>query len=139
MIISVKLTVFFSDPFWVGTFEVVTGKSYKACKVTFGAEPRDDEVYAYVLKNFYKLNFSDEEKLTKKKVEKKENPKRIQRIIRKEVKERGASTKAQEVIKMQYEKNKVMRKKLSKEKKEERQKQLYEMKQKKRREKHKGH
>ena len=63
-------------------------------------------MYAYVLKNFYKLNFSDEEKLTKKKVEKKENPKRVQRIIRKEVKERGASTKAQEVIKRQYEKNK---------------------------------
>ena len=36
-------------------------------------------------------------------VHKKENPKRLQRAIRKEVKGNGASTKAQEIIKMQYE------------------------------------
>lgn len=139
MIISVKLTVFFNDPFWIGIFESYNDKSYKACKVTFGAEPRDDEVYDFLLKNYYKLNFSSEEKLDKKMVHKKENPKRVQRAIRKEVKGHGASTKAQEIIKMQYEENKAAHKKLSKEKKEEREKRLYELKQKKKKEKHKGH
>lgn len=28
------------------------------CKVTFGAEPKDYEVYDFVLKNYYRLRFS---------------------------------------------------------------------------------
>ena len=139
MMISVKLTVLFQEPFWVGIFEAFTEKSYKACKVTFGAEPRDDEVYSFILKSYYRLNFSDEVRVEKKKINKKENPKRIQRAVRKEVKQRGIGTKAQNVLKEQYEKNKIIHKKLSKEEKEEQAKKLYEMKQKKKKEKHKGH
>lgn len=139
MIISVELTVLFNDPFWIGIFEVFDNKSYRVCKVTFGAEPRDDEVFDFILRNYYSLKFSNNEKLDKKNVLKKENPKRLQREIKKKVKCKGASTKAQEIIKMQYEMNKADRKKLSKEKKEERERQLYEMKQKKKREKHRGH
>lgn len=137
--ISIKLTVLFGDPFWIGIFEAVTDKGYKACKITFGAEPRDDEVYGFILKNFYRLNFSEEKKVDKKKFHKKENPKRIQRAVRKEVKEHGIGTKAQEALKEQYEKNKVVRKTLSKKEKEEKEKRLFEMKQKKKKEKHKGH
>ena len=48
-------------------------------------------------------------------------------------------TKAQNIIKAQYEENKIERKKKSKAAKEERERVLYEIKQAKRKEKHKGH
>ena len=42
---SVKLTVFFEGPFWVGVFERVSEGKLTVCKVTFGAEPKDGEVW----------------------------------------------------------------------------------------------
>ena len=56
--VSGKLTVFFEEPFWVGVFERVSGGSLSVCKVTFGAEPKDYEIYEFVLKNYYRLRFS---------------------------------------------------------------------------------
>ena len=38
---GVTLTVYFDDPFWVGVFERMDGGKLSACKVTFGAEPKD--------------------------------------------------------------------------------------------------
>lgn len=38
---SGRLTVFFDDPFWVGVFMRVEDDRIAACKVMFGAEPRD--------------------------------------------------------------------------------------------------
>lgn len=45
MIISVKLTVLFNAPFWIGIFEIEEAEHYKVSKVTFGAEPKDAEVH----------------------------------------------------------------------------------------------
>lgn len=45
-----RLTVLFEAPFWVGIFERIEGNTLSVCKVTFGAEPKDYEVLAYVLK-----------------------------------------------------------------------------------------
>ena len=45
---KVTLTVYFDDPFWVGVFERVENGKLSACKVTFGAEPRDVEVLEFV-------------------------------------------------------------------------------------------
>ena len=56
--VSGKLTVFFEEPFWVGVFERVSEGKLSVCKVTFGAEPKDYEVYDFVLKNYYRLRFS---------------------------------------------------------------------------------
>ena len=42
---EIKLTVFFDDPFWVGVFERTDGGKLSVCKVTFGAEPKDYEVW----------------------------------------------------------------------------------------------
>lgn len=44
-----KLTVFFEKPFWVGVFERVEGEKLSVSKVTFGAEPKDYEIYAFIL------------------------------------------------------------------------------------------
>ena len=55
---SVKLTVFFEGPFWVGVFERVSEGKLTVCKVTFGAEPKDGEVWEFILKNYHRLSFS---------------------------------------------------------------------------------
>ena len=50
--ISGKLTIFFENPFWVGVFEKVIDKRLSVCKVVFGSEPKDYEVYDFVLKEY---------------------------------------------------------------------------------------
>ena len=52
------LTVFFENPFWVGVYERIDGDRYEVCKITFGAEPKDYEVWDFLLKNWSKLKFS---------------------------------------------------------------------------------
>ena len=53
-----KLTVFFEPPFWTGLIERETGDRYEVCRVIFGAEPSDAEVYVYVLDRYGSLKFS---------------------------------------------------------------------------------
>ncbi|MGN0143715.1 MAG: YjdF family protein [Clostridium sp.] len=143
MMNAIKLTILFDNPFWIGVFEKNQGKEYEVCKVTFGAEPKDVEVYDFVLKNYKRLRFKlikiDEDEYKSVKKVKKENPKRVQRMIRKEVQNKGIGTKAQNVLKAQHEENKIERKKKTKEERELEEKRLYEMKKNKRKEKHKGH
>ena len=73
---STKLTVFFEAPFWVGVFECIEKGKLSVCKVTFGAEPKDYEVWEYLLKNYSRLHFSPSvETVVKKEAV---NPKRFQ-------------------------------------------------------------
>ena len=140
MISQVKLTVLFNEPFWIGVFEIIEDAEYKVCKVTFGSEPRVDETLEFILKRFYSLNFSNpisEEKNTS--ALKKLNPKRMQRKIQQETASKGIGTKAQIALKLQHEQGKVERKKKSKEQKELEKQIKFDLKQKKRIEKHKGH
>lgn len=140
MISQINLTVLFSEPFWIGVFELTENEEYKVCKITFGSEPREDETFDFVLKNFYSLIFSSPISTDKNiLVEKKLNPKRIQRKIKKETSSTGIGTKAQIALKLQHEQYKVERKKKSKEQKELEEQRKFELKQKKRLEKHKGH
>ena len=52
MITYCTLTVFFEGPFWVGVYEREEGERYEACKITFGAEPRDCEVWDFLLRSW---------------------------------------------------------------------------------------
>lgn len=45
------LTVFFEAPFWVGVYERMDGERYEVCKITFGAEPKDYEVWEFLRKS----------------------------------------------------------------------------------------
>ena len=42
---STKLTVFFEAPFWIGVFERIERRKLSVCKVVFGAEPKDYQVW----------------------------------------------------------------------------------------------
>ena len=75
---SVKLKVFFEEPFWVGIFERIREDCVSVSKVTFGAEPKEYEVLAFLLENYDKLRFSPSVKTVVK--ETGSNPKRMQRI-----------------------------------------------------------
>ena len=134
--VSGRLTVFFEEPFWVGVFECISEEKLSVCKVTFGAEPKDYEVYEFVLKNYYRLRFSSVVATDVKETGR--NPKRIQREVRKQVQNIGISTKSQQALKLQQEQFKIERKTLSREQREAEKQRQIELKQQKRKEKHKG-
>ena len=134
--VSGKLTVFFEEPFWVGVFERVSEGNLSVCKVTFGAEPKDYEVYEFVLKNYYQLQFSPAVATGVKEASR--NPKRVQREVRKQVQNTGIGTKSQQALKLQQEQLKTERKIVSQEQWEAEKQRQFELKQQKRREKHRG-
>ena len=53
-----KLTVFFENPFWAGVFERIENGKLSVYKVTFGAEPKEYEIYEFILKCYNGLQFS---------------------------------------------------------------------------------
>ena len=132
-----KLTVFFEEPFWVGVFERIDDGKLSVAKVTFGAEPKDYEVQEYIQKYYASLKFSPAVDTVVKDM--KRNPKKMQREAKKQMQETGVGTKSQQALKLQQEQNKQERKKRSHQKKEAEKKRMFELKQQKKREKHKGH
>lgn len=135
--VSGKLTVYFEEPFWIGIFERIQNGSLSVAKVTFGAEPKDYEVYDFILKHYYSLKFSVSVEAVEK--ETKRNPKRLQREAKKQLEKSGVGTKAQQALKLQQEQNKQERKNKSRKQKEAEIQRMFELKQQKKKEKHKGH
>ena len=131
-----KLTVFFEGTFWVGVFEKIENGKLSAAKVTFGAEPKDYEVYEFILKHYYDLQFSPAVATVVK--ESKQNPKRKQRDIKKLLAKNGIGTKSQQALKLQLEQDKQERKIKSREQKLAEAERLFELKQQKKKEKHRG-
>ena len=131
-----KLTVYFEEPFWVGVFERIEDGKLSVAKATFGAEPKDYEVQEYIQKYYFSLKFSPAVETVVKDI--KRNPKRMQREAKKMFKN-GIGTKSQQALKLQQEQNKQERKERSRRKKEAQEQRMFELKQQKKREKHKGH
>ena len=132
---SVKLTVYFEEPFWIGVFERIEDGKLSVAKVTFGAEPKDYEVQEYIRKLYSSLKFSPAVDTVVKDM--KRNPKRMQREAKKQMQETVIGTKSQQALKLQQEQNKQERKKRSHQRKEAEKKRMFELKQQKKREKHK--
>lgn len=136
--ISGKLTVLFEEPFWIGIFERQDDKKYEVCRVVFGAEPKEVEVYEFILERFFSLDFGSiklEKNVTKDKI----GYKRMQRKVKKEQEKESIGTKAQNALRLQYKERKQDRKNLAKARKEEEKERLFNLKQEKRKAKHKGH
>ncbi len=132
-----RLTVFFEDPFWVGVFERIENGRLSAAKVTFGAEPKEPELLAYLLQNYYRLQFSPAVETVIKPEHR--NPKRTQREARRQTAQTGTGTKSQQALKLQQEQNKQVRKCRSRAQKQAEAERLYALKRQQKREKHKGH
>lgn len=131
------LTVFFDEPFWVGVFELTENGRLSAAKVTFGAEPKDSEILEFIMKHYCELKFSPAVEVKTKHTA--DNPKRRQRNARKELAGTGIGTKSQQALKLMQEQNKTERRQLTKEQRDEEKQRQFELRQQKRREKHKGH
>ena len=135
--IESKLTIYFEEPFWAGVFERIDNGKLSVCKVTFGAEPTDAQVWEFVLSNYRRLQFSAP--VTAEQKQKADNPKRRQRNARKQVEGAGIGTKSQQALQLQREEMKTERRQVSREQREAQKQQQFEQRQKKRKEKHKGH
>ena len=134
--VQIKLTVLFDGAFWIGVFERVIDNKLEVAKVTFGAEPKEIEIYNFILYKYQYLKFSNGISINQK-TQKEINPKRMKRLVKKQV-DKSLGTKSQQALKLQQEQNKIDRKSVSKQKKEEFLKLKFEIKQKKRQQKHKG-
>ena len=111
-----KLTIYFEEPFWVGVFEELDGDKLSVCRMVFGAEPTDAEIYDFILKHYYHLRFSAPVKTEIR--PKADNPKRRQRNARKQLEKSGIGTKSQQALQKQYEENKTERKRTTREQRE---------------------
>lgn len=132
-----SLTIMFENPFWIGLYERFDNGTYEVCKITFGAEPKDYEIYDYLLQNWHKLKFSPPIKTDKIK-DRKINPKRMQREINSQLEDKGIGTKAQQALQLQREQSKVEKRARTKEQKEAEKERQYALRQEKKKAKHRG-
>lgn len=135
-----SFTVLFEEPFWIGLYERTCGKKLEVCKITFGPEPKDYEVYEFLQKCGEELRFSPPVSAGNRSAGPgaRVNPKRRQRQISKQLKATGIGTKAQQALALQHEEGKQARSAASKEEREREKERRFQLKQEKRKQKHKG-
>ena len=134
---GVRLTVFFEDPFWVGVFERRDGSGLAVSRVVFGAEPKDAEVWNFVLHGYYRLRFSPAVDAPVR--ERAVNPKRMQRQAHRQTQSAGVGTKSQQALQLQREQMKTERHQQTREQLLAEQERQYALRQQRRKEKHRGH
>lgn len=131
-------TVIFEKPFWVGIYERNRDDKYEVAKIIFGTqEPTNNEIFNFLLNNYYSFIFS-EPSTSFIKNKKHTNPKKMQRDIEKQLQNNQIGTKAQIELKKQFEKSKAVRKSNSRTNKIIQNKAKFELKKQKRKSKHKG-
>lgn len=130
------LTVFFEDPFWVGVFERVKDGRLSVCKVTFGAQPKDAEVYDFVQREYRHLEFSPAVSADSRAVP--SGRKHQKRLAQRQMKHTGIGTKAQQALQMQREEAKAAHRERSKAEQEAEAARQFQLRQEKRKKKHRG-
>ncbi len=133
--VSLKLAVIFEKPFWVGIVEILIDEKISVSKITFGKEPKNEEIQIYILNNFKNMRFSSTSNV--KVITTKVNPKRQQRLIKKEISV-GIGTKSQQLLKLQYEERKFVKKENLKLKSDLEKQRKFDLKQQKKKQKHRG-
>ena len=137
MILRCTLTILFDDPFWICLCERELDGRYEAARIVFGAEPKDYEIYAFVLRHWYALGFSPALPGTAAKPL--ANPKRMQRQVRRLTAARGVGTKAREALMLQLEQGGLERKARTRREREMEKARQFALHREKKREKHRGH
>ena len=132
-----SLTVFFEEPFWIGVFERIDDGKLSVCKVTFGAEPKDYDVWEFVLRHYDEQVFSPAVETETRQTA--DNPKRRLRNVRKQTERRGIGTKSQQALQLQREELKTEHRQISREQRNAEAQRRFEMKQMKKKEKRREH
>lgn len=133
-----RLTILFDDPFWIGLYEREDDTEYSVCRIVFGAEPRDQEVYAYLLEHWRTLRFSPPRPGTEH-LPPPKSPKRRQREARRMTQAAGIGTKAQQALKLQQEQGKQAVSPAPANSGRRRKRRKFQLRQARRKEKHRGH
>ena len=133
-----RLTVFFEPPFWVGVYERQEGGRYTVSKMTFGAEPKEYEVYAFVLKTWSRWQFSPAVE-AQGWAARQSNPKRRQREIRRQLQSSGVGTKAQQALQLQREVRRAERAQRHRQRDAAEEERRFRLRQEKKKEKRRGH
>lgn len=136
---SCKLTICFEDPFWVGLVEIEEDGAYRVARHVFGPEPTLPEIEVFIRTHWRELRFTAELQVEKR-GGRKINPKRMRRIIEREMARNATrGTKAQQALAEQREANKVERKTQSKIERDAERDRRFQQRCAKRKEKHRGH
>jgi hypothetical protein len=133
-----KFTVYFDPPFWVGIFEKFENNRCQAARQVFGSEPTEPELIRFALENYASLKFS-QPALIDSENDKPANYKRRMREIRGQMLAPEKSTKAQQIIRQEYELTTNLRKYENRKDRIEEQKKKYMLRKAKQAEKHRGH
>lgn len=137
---TIKVTVLLENALWIGLFERNDDEGYAVARNIFGSEPTDAELYSFVLAHFDALKFTEPQDFNL--VIKRKNYKRIQREVRREMEQvkKGLpkTTHAEEVLRLDLEKNKKIRKTDSRVEKEARLEEKFQQKQAKKKKKQRG-
>ncbi len=137
-LVRTRITVMFEEPFWIALYERESGGKYEVCKITFAAEPKDSEVWELLLRNHKSLSFSPQ--LEAAEVEERRfNPKRMQREAKRATELKPIGTKVQQALKLLHEQKKLERKARTREQRELDAERRFAQRQKKKKQKHKGH
>ena len=136
---SINFTLFFEDSFWIGLLTISDINLTKYCRILFGAEPTDIEIYNYLKTNYTRLEFTTTSVVVPERTIT-QNPKRRQREISRTINNSTGTKKSYDEIKKieQWDKKKE---RTSKNKKEinEHQDYVAVIKKKNAKEKHRGH
>lgn len=134
--VSQTLTICFLDPFWVGFLYRTMQHQGEVCKITFGKEPSDQEVYEFLSTRYNQLHFVPSEPEVDDQL--KLNPKRKQREARKSLEKNTTITKSMKAIKAQQELKKVEHVACAKAQKKQQEQERFLLKQQKKKAKHRG-
>ena len=132
-----RLTILFEDPFWIGLYEREDDTGYAVCRIVFGGEPRDQEVYAHLLEHWRTLRFSPPRPGTEH-LPPPKSPKRRQREARRMTQAAGIGTKAQQALRLQREQGGRERKAARRARDEAEEKRKFQLRQEKKKQKHRG-
>ncbi len=132
------LTVYFEPPFWVGLYQREDEDGWRISKITFGGEPRDQEVLDWLLRRWRELRFSPPVPAYRA-VARLPSPKRMRREAHRATQPAKTSTKAQQALQLQREQRKIQHKADCKERREAERERKFTLRQEKRRQKHRGH
>lgn len=134
-----KLTIYFDGSFWCGLVENETDGHYQAIRYVFGPEPKDADVLTFIFEQLPQLLERSSSVAAEKKSNKKQNPKRLQRLINREKRKPVVSTKAQRTMSELRDQTKFENKANKRQKKAALINERFQKRQEKKREKHKGH
>lgn len=138
---TIQVTVLLEKSLWVGIFERGDKEDYAVARAIFGNEPTDSELYAFVSTNFKDLRFTEAQGFTLR--IKRKNPKRVLREVKNKMAKAkctsSTETHAQEVLRLELEKNKKTKKTISRVQREAKKEKIFSLKQEKKKQKHRGH